>query len=89
MLSGEQRQEGRAAKQKTHQFEYGKGKLDCEFCLVSSAPGFVQYTILRLPDVIGPWDNIASHLRVQETLKAERLWREVKAVWSHQPGGGW
>ena len=62
----------RAAKTKDpYQFEYGKGKLDCEFCLVEAArQGFVQYTILRLPDVIGPWDNIASHLRVQETLES-------------------
>lgn len=64
----------KAKKNNKYQFEYGGGKLDCELCLAELADGGGGggggYTILRLPDVVGPWDNIGSQLRLQEALIA-------------------
>eukprot|EP00802_Teleaulax_amphioxeia_P021254 Tamp_21597.p1 GENE.Tamp_21597~~Tamp_21597.p1 ORF type:complete len:359 (-),score=75.45 Tamp_21597:59-1135(-) len=37
-----------------------------------SCGGFSRWTILRLPDVIGPWDNLGSLLRLQQDLLAGR-----------------
>jgi hypothetical protein len=67
----------KAKKNNKYQFEYGGGKLDCELCLAEclaegayGGGGRGGYTILRLPDVVGPWDNIGSQLRLQEALIA-------------------
>jgi len=56
-----------AKKNNEYQFAYGGGKLDCEFCLGGEG-GPSLYTILRLPDVIGPWDNLGSQMRLQQDL---------------------
>ena len=59
-----------------YQYSYGKGKLDCELRLAEgggrSRLEFSQYTILRLPDVIGPFDNLGSHLRLQQNLESSK-----------------
>ena len=64
-----------AKRNNPYQFEYGGGKLDCELCLKASGGGgaaprlaWRAWTILRLPDVIGPWDNIGSQLCLHRDL---------------------
>jgi len=64
-----------AKKNNPYQFEYGGGKLDCELCLTgggsaAALPEWTAWTILRLPDVIGPFDNLGSQLRLQQDLLA-------------------
>ena len=51
-----------------YQYEYGGGKLDCELCLQENSDRFDKYTILRLPDVIGPFDNLGSFMNLQKVF---------------------
>ncbi|EKX48231.1 hypothetical protein GUITHDRAFT_105839 [Guillardia theta CCMP2712] len=61
----------REAKERNYyQYEYGGGKLDCELCLQENSDRFDRYTILRLPDVIGPFDNLGSFMNLQKAILA-------------------
>eukprot|EP00960_Hanusia_phi_P052712 761600-Hanusia_phi.AAC.4 len=63
------KQSKREAKERNYyQYEYGGGKLDCELCLQENSGKFDRYTILRLPDVIGPFDNLGSFLNLQKAI---------------------
>ena len=61
-----------AKKHNDYQFGYGGGKLACEQALLSASKGPEQLpvVILRLPDVMGPFDNLGSHLEIQRALQA-------------------
>ena len=56
-------------------YGYGVNKLGCEHELQEwyTKSGF-PYTALRLPDVMGPYDNLGCHMRVQSRLvKGQQL----------------
>uniref|UniRef100_A0A6U5CJZ5 NAD-dependent epimerase/dehydratase domain-containing protein n=1 Tax=Hemiselmis andersenii TaxID=464988 RepID=A0A6U5CJZ5_HEMAN len=55
-----------ALRRNAYQFGYGSGKLKCEVELRGGR--YPEYSCLRLPDVIGQFDNLGSHLSVQEAL---------------------
>jgi hypothetical protein len=57
-------------KRNTYQYDYGHGKVRCECALKDAASrNPFPYVALRLPDVIGPYDNIGSLLELQQALQ--------------------
>jgi nucleoside-diphosphate-sugar epimerase len=61
-----------AKKRNEYQFGYGGGKLACEQALLSACTGPYKLpaVILRLSDVMGPYDNLGSHLEIQRAVQA-------------------
>jgi len=60
-------------KKNRYQYRYGNGKFVCEQLLLkANRRNELNVTILRLPDVIGPNDNIGSFLELQTDLIQRR-----------------
>eukprot|EP00003_Mantamonas_plastica_P031276 TRINITY_DN807_c0_g1_i7.p1 TRINITY_DN807_c0_g1~~TRINITY_DN807_c0_g1_i7.p1 ORF type:complete len:251 (+),score=82.60 TRINITY_DN807_c0_g1_i7:271-1023(+) len=65
-----------------YQFAYGGNKLKIEQTLFSAhaARGF-PFVSLRLTDVIGPYDNLGSHMAIMQALtRGERIGTRIDAV---------
>jgi len=65
----EEKHRKRLKRHNPYQYGYGANKLSCEEVLAEAyrKSGF-PYTALRLPDVIGPYDNLGGFLRVQQLM---------------------
>lgn len=63
-------------KRNSYQYGYGGNKLSCEEALQKAwRETRFPYTALRLPDVIGPCDNIGSFLCLQQQILGKQIER--------------